>query len=387
MSNVEILTGEAAVSAPNDGFAGMASPRAFRIGESLRNRACDLLEAGFRGRWGADVALAEAFSTSDFKLAAFAELDKEMVQQYDELPFVWNQYTDATTVNDFRPKRLLSRWNSTHGFQRVPELTEYPELGLGDGAEDKIAVFKHGGRYAISWEMWKNNEAIQELEDLPSALARAARETEAVAALSNLLAVDPKTGFASGVNTQFFKAANGNAPTNLPLTIDNLDAVLTGMANKKSVRSGKVVASPPLVVVVPQALKTVADRIKAARYIRRTETVGGVEQTTEYDNYLSSTTFVVDPTLDFLNQGAKAATTWFVLPAPGSRQPASWVARLRGYEAPEIRVKADTGQRVGGGDISALEGSFEIDDIQYRGRHIVGNQTGDPTFTYVSTGS
>ena len=75
------------------------------------------------------------------------------------------------------------------------------------------------------------------------------------------------------------------------------------------------------------------------------------------------------------------------VPKPGSSRPALWVAKLAGHEQPDLRVKADTGQRVGGGQISALEGSFEIDDIQYRGRHIVGHQTGDPTFTYVSNGS
>jgi hypothetical protein len=64
-----------------------------------------------------------------------------------------------------------------------------------------------------------------------------------------------------------------------------------------------------------------------------------------------------------------------------------WAAFLAGHEQPDLRVKADTGFRVGGGAISALEGSFEIDDIQYRGRHIVGNQQADPLFTYCSLGS
>ena len=63
------------------------------------------------------------------------------------------------------------------------------------------------------------------------------------------------------------------------------------------------------------------------------------------------------------------------------------MAKLAGHEQPDLRVKADTGRAIGGGEISALEGSFDIDDIQYRGRHIVGNQTADPLFTYVSLGS
>ena len=33
------------------------------------------------------------------------------------------------------------------------------------------------------------------------------------------------------------------------------------------------------------------------------------------------------------------------------------------------------------------EGSFEIDTIEWRVRHVFGAQNGDPTFTYVSLGS
>jgi hypothetical protein len=67
--------------------------------------------------------------------------------------------------------------------------------------------------------------------------------------------------------------------------------------------------------------------------------------------------------------------------------PALWAAFLRGHEQPDLRVKASAGQRVGGGDVSPLECSFVVDEIRYRGRHIIGKQVGDPTFTYVSRGA
>jgi hypothetical protein len=124
---IELLSGDAAVEAASDAdFTGTVNPRNFKIGEASTSKAQKLLSEAFGNQWGADVRLAEAFSTSDFKLAAAAELDKEMLAQYDELPTVWDQYTDTTTVRDFRPKRLQSRWRNTLGFARVPELTEYP---------------------------------------------------------------------------------------------------------------------------------------------------------------------------------------------------------------------------------------------------------------------
>lgn len=381
---IELLTGDAAASAGSDAeFAGFANPRAFKIGEALETKASTMLSEAFSNSWGSDVKLAEAFSTSDFKLAAFAELDKELQAQYEALPSVWEQYTDQTTVRDFRPKRLLSRWRNTLGLARVPELTEYPAEDQRGADEYGITVAKYGRRFAISWEAWLNNEAIGELEDLPGELARQAKETEVLNAVSNLLLIDPATGLASSVNTGFFKSANGNAPTALPLTRDNLKAVLDGMAVKKDPHSGRVIARPDVVVVIPKALESTMLGIVSATIIRTT--VGGVE--TEQANEYANLSYVVEPMLDAVNTHAKAATTWFVVPKPGSLRPALWAAKLKGHETPDIRVKADTGKTVTGGDISPLEGSFEVDDIQYRGRHIVGAQTADALFTYVSLGS
>ena len=376
--SIEILHGDAAVEAGTDTeFAGTVSPRNYRISESLMDKAMTLMENAFRGKWGADKTLAEAFSTSDFTLAAFAAIDTEMLRAYDELPSVWRDYTTVTTVNDFRPKRLLDKWRNTVGFEPVPELTEYPAEDSRGKALYQISVTKMGRRFALSWESWINNEAIQELEDLPAVLARQARESEAINAVSNLIAADR-----NGVNTNFFKSGNGNAPGALALTLDNLDTVLGNMASKKSAVTGKVVASPDLVVVVPKALERTIQRILAIRTIRRTS--GSDEY--EYDNFVN-VDYVVEPMLDYWNTGNKAATTWFVVPKPASVQPALWAAFLRGHETPDLRVKASGSTRVGGGEVSPLEGSFEMDDIQYRGRHVLGHQNGDPTFTYASNGS
>lgn len=381
--SIEILTGSAAEAAGAESdFAGTVNPRRYQVSETLKSRAITALSDAFHGGFGASYKLAEAFSTSDFKLAAFKELDSEMLQQYTELPTVWSQYTDTTLTNDFRPKRLLSRWRNTIGFARVPELTEYPAEDQRESSAYAISVAKYGRRFALSWESWLNNEAVGELEDLPGELARQARETETIAALSNLLLVGAN-GTATDVNTDFFKAGNGNAPTALPLNRANLKTVLDSMAVKKDPNNKRQIGAPELVVVIPKALESAMLAIVTPTVIRTT--ISGTE--TEQANEFRNLSYVVEPMLDYLNSHAKAATTWFVVPKPGSPRPALWLARLRGHETPDLRIKADTGQRIGGGDISALEGSFEIDDIQYRGRHVVGNQVADPLFTYASYGS
>lgn len=385
---IEMLTGQAAATAgdPSD-FAGTISPRRLNVDESLTTRARTMLSEAFNNGWGSDVRLAEAFSTSDFKLAAAKELDQELLSQYDELPSVWRTYTDVTTVRDFRPKRLSSRWRNTLGMPRVPELTEYPAEDQRGADEYAIAVFKNGRRFAISWEAWMNNEAVQELEDLPGELARQAVETEMINAVSNLLLVDPVALTAASVNTNFFKSANGNAPTSLPLNRDNLRIVLDAMKVKKDPHTGRRIASADLIVVIPKALEATMQRIVGQREIKTITVNGGVTTETTEDNEFANLAYTVEPMLDAINKHAKADTTWFIVPKPGSRRPALWAGFLAGHEQPDLRVKADQGVRVGGGAISPQEGSFEVDDVQFRGRHIVGNQTADPLFTYCSLGS
>ena len=77
---------------------------------------------------------------------------------------------------------------------------------------------------------------------------------------------------------------------------------------------------------------------------------------------------------------------WFIIPAPSAPRPAFYVGFLAGYETPDMRYKADQGNSLGGGSLSADAGSFDDDTIYYRVRHIVGAAAGDPMFTYASDG-
>lgn len=384
--SLELINGQASESANEDAgsfFAGTVSPRRYRVSETLRNQAEDFLEAAFAGRKSSH-QIAEAFSTSDFTLAAFAAVDSRLMAEYQALPSVWRQYTDTVTVNDFRPTRLLDRWSENIGLKLVPELTEYPASGGQGHATYWINVAKYGLRDAFSWEASINNTIISEIEAAPKKYARASSESEAINALANILGIDTKTNLAATVNTDFFKSGNGNAPDNRALTAENLDAVLGELAARKP-QKGRLVAPPQFVVVIPAALEPQMKRIQALREIRVTDSGTGVENV--YDNYLGSVEYVVEPMLDAIFTHAKAKTTWFVLPKPGSQRPALFTAFLRGHESPDLRYKADTGQRIGGGAVAPEEGSFDIDDIQTRVRHVLGHQAGDPLFTYVSYGS
>lgn len=383
--DLQLINGPASETANADAgefFEGTQAPRLYRISEALMGRAQDFLEAMFAGRKDRH-QIKEAFSTSDFTLAAFAVIDTKMMEKYDDLPSVWREYTDVVTVNDFRPQRLLLKWFETIGLKLVPELTEYPEGGGKGHDTNWINVAKYGLRDAVSWESSINNTAIDEIEAMPTKYANAVKETEAVNALANLLNIDPKTNLASGFNTGFFKAANGNAPSTMKFNADNVDNVLDALNQKVPKGNEKVVVPPEFQIVIPKALERQAQRILNLREIRITE---GTQEKV-YDNYLKTMDYTVEPMLDAILNTASKATTWFVVPKPGARRPASFAAFLRGYEAPDMRYKANAGQRLGGGDISPLEGSFDVDDIQTRVRHVLGHQNGDPTYTFASDGT
>ena len=393
--SMTMSVGDAGTATDAD-FSGTVSLRNLNIAESLQNFAGEELAKAFRGStfesmrlgrlFGGQVSVNEAFSTSDFTYAAFKELDTELLARYEELPAVWTQYTDQTLVSDFRPKRLVSRTSSIIGLGRVPEGTEYPTNYNQDTSALAITVAKYGRRRQLTWERWLNNEAVDELENIPEDLAVQARETESVVALSNLLAItgngvkDPWT--AATVNTQFFNSGNNNAPTALPLNAQNLKTVLDSMTTRKD-SDGKTIVSPELMVVVPKSLQSQLEAILRVTEVRRT--VDGV--TTIESNPLAGTSYAVEPMLDQLLTHAKAAGTWFVVPKPGSIRPAMWAAKLRGHEQPDLRVKINQGSAIGGSAISFEEGSFEIDTLEWRARHVLGAQTGDPLFTYCSYGS
>lgn len=335
--------------------------------------AARLMEGAFNGNRRQALQFEEAMASPDFRDAAFEVLDREMLARYQELPAVWTGYAGSTTVRDFKPKRYVDLMGGRAVLDRVPELTEFPARNVSKALYE-LSVEKFGGRFAISWESIVNDE-LGELRDLPGNLAIGARNTE------QRVATELLTARGTGA---FFDAANGNLITGNPaLTAAALEAALTSISTQVD-GDGNPIVVTAAVLVVPPALQTTADRIVGATEVR--EDING--QTIVRSNPLAGRVrVVVDPWLTSLDGTANAATTWYLLPAPNAGRPALLVAFLRGYETPDLRVKADGGQRVGGGDVPATEGSFDIDDIQYRVRHVVGGSGMDPKATRVSNGS
>lgn len=341
--------------------------------------AARLVESAFAGDRYQMLKLQEALTTSDFRILFSELLDRQLLARYQDITPTWQRIASRTVVRNFKPKRMSEITGGRQPLDRVAELAPYPARSLAEG-EYALTVGKLGGRYAWSWEMFVNDE-LDVIRQLPENLAIAARDTEQLL-VSGMLATP------AGPNPGFFTTGDANRVGNIvagnpALTTDSLAGALTRISTQVDDDNRPIVVTAAT-LVVPPALEIQARRIVGATEIR-TEVNG---QTIVSSNYLAGVVeVVVDPWFTAIDKSASAATTWYLVPSANTPRPALVLGFLAGHETPDLRVKADTGVRVGGGAIPAEEGDFDEDGIQYRVRHVLGGTTLDPRATAVSKGT
>ncbi len=347
-------------------------------GEFMSNavEASKLFNDGISGRNPFKYAmLKEALTRSDFNVYLGKAFDIEMLAKYADYTPEWRKVAAETKVKNFKPKTYRDLFGGRGPLDKVAEGTEYKERNKST-AEYELSAGKFGNTFKLTFELIKNDE-LDGLSSLPNDLAQGAIETEDKTAFETFVS-------ATGPNTAFFKTANGNAPTALPFTRLNIQAAYLAISKRKDANGYRVrIASARLLIVVPAALLFDAEQIVNAPTIP--DPAGGAG--TIPNPLRGKFTVVVSDYLTIVNVDAKADATWYILPDPSTPRPALVVAKMIGEENPDIRVKADQGNRLGGGSISPESGSFGDDTIMYRGRHIVGAGTLDPLLTYASTGS
>jgi hypothetical protein len=375
----EFLTGDAAVA---EGRAQTARSRNTSPQHLQRvAEAAALMGRVFKGDRRATLQVQELMSTSDFPKLFGDVLDRELMAQYEQITPVWQGFATRAQVNDFRPKHWLDLLGGRAELDPVSEGAEYKARGLTDN-EYQLTVGKYGARLPLTWEMMINDD-LGAFQTAPQRLAQAARDTE------DKLATRLYAG-ATGPVSAFFTASGGTVD-NKALTIDTLSAALTTVATRRDSDNRPIMINA-YVLVVPPALEVYAHNIVNATLIRLRNDASSSSQARDIEvtNWLAGKVTIVSnpwlPIIDTSGSGANAGKTWYLFPAPSTPRPALVMGFLRGYETPDLRVKADTGMRVGGGNVPAEEGSFDNDDIQYRIRHVTGGTTLDPIAAYASVG-
>lgn len=343
--------------------------------------ASELWGSAWNGSRQAANIVTEAMTTSDLFVSATGDLlDRELLASYGDTPTSWSSFATRTSVRNFKPKKMVDIMGGKIRLDRVPERTEYPGIGYSTN-EFAIAVAKFGRRFGFTWEAGVNDD-IDELRRIPGSYAQAASLTEDYAALECLVTS------ATGVPlTSFFKSYDATAAGTLgyaafdnsstaALTSDAIQTAITSIQTRRD-KDGNLIPSGKLLLVVGPALQFVAQRILGATMVR---TTNGAKAVDEPNPLKGAVNLFVHPLL--------VGNAWFLLPDPANTpRPAIAVGFLTGYETPDLRVSANTGNRVGGGSISPDEGDFDTDSIYYRVRHVVGAASLDPVHTFGSTGA
>lgn len=359
---------------------------------SRQVEAAKLLEGALRGDRRDKLKLQEGISTSDLPIQLAPVINKILLQNYESTPKVWDRFATRLVVDDFRKQQYLNLRYEDSGLDNqgdkfregslptVGEYDEYPSAGFFSVTEADFAVKKAGQRVRFSWEAVVNDGNISLLERLPIELGLKAAGKEDEEVTKQLVA-------SGGLNTSNFKSGNNNLFSgNGALTLENLEKAIQA-ANLQQYNGKLIQPVSRFALVIPRALELTARKILAVQTVETSATVGSIVTKTITGNPIGSQVeIVVNDWITKINSGAGAY--WFLIPVPSATlNPSVVLGFLRGFEAPELRVKSAAGVALGGGDVPENFGSFDNDDWQMRIRHIATGGFFVPAGTIASTGA
>jgi hypothetical protein len=285
-------------------------------------------------------------------------IDREMLANYESLPTQWPKFLTPTTLKDFKPKYMSELVLGAQVFKDVPERTAYPMAKGPRLAEYPIQGKKTGLLWGFSFEAQVNDD-LEQLMMVPNAMPQMAVDTEDDRGLRLLITLE--TG---ALNTGFFNVGqrqhrHARAERRQPADRARL------AAHQARPDKGTIIPAGTLQLVVGPALQAQAERILNVDRVQVADGNGGF--TYEPNPLRGKVELVVNE--------KQLGESWIVMPKPGTSVRAPfWFGRVRGYEQPDFRYKADQGRAIGGGDIVVNDGSFDDDTIWYRGRHIMARR-------------
>lgn len=344
--------------------------------------------------------LREAMTTSDFPLMFGQIVDRMLLGNYQMTQPTYPAYVRVGKVRDFRTVNRFALNGGQDLLQLVPERSEYPMRKLSE-ARYQYSVQKYGAVLPISWEALIDDQ-LGAFDDIPMRLAQAARNTEEnfVTGLFTS-STGFNTTFFSNTNKNIINTTNGASTTNPSLSIAALQDAWTVLSKQTDV-DGNPITIQAAVLVVPPALKVVAQNILNATQLWITASAAGgvpnVENTTSsptatgMQQLITNNWFkglvdvVVNPWLPIVDT-THGNTTWYLFASPNTGRPAIEIGFLAGHEAPELYMKDLNAIRIGGGAAGGADGDFDTDTVQYKVRAVFGGTLMDVKMAVVSNGT
>jgi hypothetical protein len=339
-----------------------------------------LMEKAMSGDRVSDAIFRETVTSSDamFNTAYLTSLN--FIPQFDKAERAWSPVASVRTVPDFRPVVLQGLFGDLKGngigangaAAKVPENTPYPHVTVKGQESAYASMAKHGFRFAYTWEA-QVNDTIGFFDSLPSEMLAVSLDTEVAEVYDALI---------DGTGAERI-LQGGILPDD---TVIPVNAAVSPTAIHQAIRE--------------ESTRTVNDRMIGRASGYNVIVAVGMKDFIDY-KINRPVISVVDGVTTYApyDQGAIAGVTtiesdrlsgteWYLIPKPGTtRRPVLELLRLRGHEAPELRVDGAQGSYVGGAAVSPFEGSFDADSIDFRFRYPVGAALWDSIYVVKSDGT
>lgn len=374
-----------------ENWDGFRTVRSANISEAALAGALALItnEAGYSSRKHAYL-LEEAVGTGDFPTLFGALIEREMLANYKAVIPDWRSYVKVGSLPNFNTHEYHKVVGQDDSLDAVAEFGPYLEEPSVTGHYDR-RVFKFGRRFGISFESLIN-DSMGAFADISQRFLTAVLRTESRnAALSFVSATGPSPALFGAPITD----VDGQNVTNLgvlPFSIPNLQTTLTLMGQQTDA-NGERIAVRGVHLVVPETLEFAARQAITSTFVQHVDTIGGANAAAPVYVPLPTTNVLpqyglqlhVNTELTAIDVSGTGDTTWYLFAEP-SQGIAAGLDYLRGFESPEVCMKASNKVSVSGGPIGAMSGDFDNDTISYRVRCFNGPWHGDPRFCYAQVG-
>lgn len=248
-------------------------------------------------------------------------------------------------VDDFSFKTIL--YSDLENYSPKKDQEGYDAAFIDVADQDHDLDF-WGKLVHTSFKAWKSNRG-EILRTLPTMLGIAGKRT-----LQRIYA--EQIGLDAN-RAQMYSLANGNL-FDLPLTLANLETVLTNMKLLVDPMTGEPRGTRMYTLVVPAALETTAERIvKPVIDTLALNTIAGNWRNPGITKVISN------PFLD-----RYTSTGWWLFAKPVGPQAPVVDAFLRGSDAPEIFIQTSDMQRISGNGVDIPGQQFRTDNVSWKGR-------------------
>lgn len=339
---------------------------------SRQREASSLYFRALSGDQKAKFTLMEGISTSDIPELLTPAFNAQFLAEYAQQPIVWDQIAEEYTADNlgaiefgdfaFDTSELPSVSDGDAyvgaGLPGVAEYGEYPALSF-TVEQLQAELRKNGARLRVSWEGLRKMGNFDIVGRSLIAFARYAAEQEDITLAKQFVTT------AGAINAGFT-----NLPGDPTLSLESLSAAKSLSAAARV--DGRPIGARSYALVTGSALSETARNILNITQVTQVPSSAGGEsytQNTSNGNVTAVDFWALDAVGSFTTPGA-TDDYWFLVPR-GQARPAFLEVFLSGERQPLITTKDSGHFYLGGGQVPAREGSFDVDDVETRGRHVV----------------